>query len=489
MRRVALVCLLTLGLGGAAWAEPPPEGQCPLLGGGPGAESGDTGLQLREGMLLGLNDLMALRSLLPAEVWSWREYFFFEGMALELGPCHRRYPVATAYTAAGLRHWEKVRLDDDGNLRDYVAGLPFPTDRIDPEDPQAGLKWVWNLEQRYRGAGPAGQFKITDMPSRIGGIEVYKGEFFQLKTRHRADLPPEYAVPEANEHIWVGGGRFDEPFHARHLAWRQMRPERTQTRWKESDRVWVYVPDMRKPRRAMTSWVDGFYTPRYSAAQQIAAGGGVPFSRGGASAGDDYGAGGISGMTTINPTSAVSAAATAHLRRGFVGISIRPNAYRWKYRGERDVIAPLNGIIPGWPMDDTRNFGPTGLSLASDRWDVRRAVVVEGIALRPEASLARVTLYIDFQTQQPLFYIARRKNGLMVDVGILVHRFSGDLPDYPTWPNGQRALVFDPVATSFFAIADGGTGWRRESYDVQSIPHAEEDRRRMTSVAELEHGH
>lgn len=488
MRRAALVCLMSLALAGAALAEPPPEGQCPVLSGGPGSEAGDSGLQLREGMLLGLNDLMALRSLLPPEVWSWREAFFFEGMRLELGPCHRRYPTAVTYTHATLRHWEKVRLDEDGNLRDYVAGLPFPTDRIDPQDPQAGLKWVWNLEQRYRGAGPAGSFRITDMPSRVGAVEIYKGEFFQLKTAHRADLPPEYAVPEANEHVWVGGGRFDEPFHARHLAWRQMRPERTQTRWKESDRVWVYVPDMRKPRRAMTTWVDGFYTPRYSAAQQIAAGGSVPFSRGGGTAGNDYGQG-LGGLDTIQPTSSVSAGATAHLRRGFVGLSIRPNAYRWKLRGEKDVIAPLNGIIPGWPENPDRNFGPSGLSLASDRWDVRRAVVVEGIALRPEASLARVTLYIDYQTQQPLFYVARRKNGLMVDVGILVHRYSGDLPDYPKGADGSRALVFDPVATSFYAIADGGTGWRRESYDVLSVPRDHEDRRRMTSVAELERGH
>jgi len=103
--------------------------------------------------------------------------------------------------------------------------------------------------------------------------------------------------------------------------------------------------------------------------------------------------------------------------------------------------------------------------------------------------VAQVTLYVDYQTQQPLYYISRREDGLLVDVGILVHRWSGDLPAYPIWPTGARALVFDPVAATFYAATEGGTGWRRESYDVLSIPQSEEERRRMTSVAELERGH
>ena len=32
--------------------------------------------------------------LLPPEIWRNREQFFHDGMRLEIGPCHRRYPVA-----------------------------------------------------------------------------------------------------------------------------------------------------------------------------------------------------------------------------------------------------------------------------------------------------------------------------------------------------------------------------------------------------------
>lgn len=475
----AMAVGMALALAPPAGAAPPAEGECPVLAGAPtpGGEEDTGGRALREGMVLGIQDLLALQDLLPPEVWSHREAFFFEGMRMEVGPCHRRYPVPAFYSEATLAHWESVRLDDDGNLRGYVAGLPFPTDRIDPAAPDAGTRWAWNLEHRYRGAGPGGSFRLTDMPSRIGSVETYTGSFFMLQTRHRADLAASgYAVPEAAETMWVAGGRFDEPFHARHLAWRQLRPVKTQSDYKESDRTWVYVPDMRKPRRAATAWVDGLYTPRYSSSQQIAAGGGVPYAQG-------------ENIQSIQPTAGISAAATENIRRGFVGLALRPNAYRWTLMGERDVLALLNGARSGYPEDPSRNFGPSGLSPADDRWEVRRAVVLNGALKRPEENVAQVTLYVDYQTQQPLYYISRRANGLLVDVGILVHRWSGDLPAYPAWPTGTRALVFEPVAAAFYAATEGGTGWRRESYDVLSVPQSESERRRMTSVAELERGH
>jgi hypothetical protein len=68
-----------------------------------------------------------------------------------------------------------------------------------------------------------------------------------------------------------------------------------------------------------------------------------------------------------------------------------------------------------------------------------------------------------------------------VDVGILVHRFSGDVAAYPDWPGEEKAYVFDPVLASFHAGGDG-SGWRRESYDVKSTPlEASEIRRYLSS--------
>ena len=65
-------------------------------------------------------------------------------------------------------------------------------------------------------------------------------------------------------------------------------------------------------------------------------------------------------------------------------------------------------------------------------------------------------------------------------MGIPVHRFSGDVFDYPKWPNGQPASVFDPVA-AVFAHTQDASGWRRESYDVRSVPAKPSKQLRFTS--------
>ncbi len=191
---------------------------------------------------------------------------------------------------------------------------------------------------------------------------------------------------------------------------------------------------------------------------------------------------------TLNPTSAQSAAQAEHVPIGFTTFAIRPNAYVWRVLGEREVLAPLNGSRPGYPKSLERNFGPSGLSVASDRWDVRYAVVIEGEARRRGDGFDRITIYVDYQTQQPLYWIKKRRNRRLIEVGIPVHRFSGDVWDYPSWPDGSRAWVFDPVA-AVFHNAEDASGWRRESYDVQSLPPDPSKIGRYVSSDSLLRGH
>lgn len=466
---------------GPAWAGLPPEGTCPRTEPGAGsAASEDAGsAPLREGMRIGAGDLPKLRALIPDEVWQHREIFFHEGMQLEIGPCHRRFAIPGFFEQATAELSGAVALDPAGNLSGYQAGLPFPADAIDLAATDAGTRWAWNLALRYRGAGPIGSFRITDLPSRIGTPETYLGSFFWLQTGGRADLRTSgVAAAPSSASLWVAGGRFDEPTNARELAWRQIRPDDTLEDFEKSDDTFVYVPSMRKPRRAATSWVDGLYTPRFRVSGTDAAGGAVPFGS------TQYGP-----ESAIHPTAGLSIAASENLRRGFEGLTLRPNAYRWTLKGERDVLAPLNAANPGYPENPDRNFGESGLSVASDRWDMRHAVVIEGVSKRDdEGEAGRITIYVDWQTQQPLYWITRKKSGVILDVGILVHRYSGDVAQYPEWPGGGRALVFDPVAASFFAASDGRSGWRRESWDARSIPVDEKEVRRMSSTDALLHG-
>jgi len=479
MSRPALLAAALLLAAPAARAGLPPEGSCPTVAGAmPGSASEDVQpLLLREGLAITLEQLPALRTLVPPEVWDLRSAFFHEGMRMEIGPCHRRFPLAEPYLAATAAHAAGVKLDDDGNLEGYVAGLPFPPDAIDAASSDAGARWAWDLALRDRGVGPHGKFRLTDFPSRIGGAETYLGSFFLLQLAGRADLAAsDYREKNAPKDFFAAGGRFDEPFATRHLAWRQLRSLDSFEDYKETDDIFVYVPTMRKPRRAATAWVDGLYFPRYTAAGDTG-GGAVPFGSG------TYGP-----AESIAPNAGLSIAQTESTRRGLTGLILRPNAFVWTYGGERDVLAPLNGSHSGWPESPDRNFGESGLSVASDRWDLRHAVVIDGLARDPADDVQKLRVYVDWQTQQPLYWITRKRNGLVQSVGILVHRYSGDVPGYPAWPDGSGARVFDPVAASFVETQEGGTGWRRESYGVLSVPTADLDVRAWSSTDALQRG-
>jgi hypothetical protein len=480
--RLLLCCAAVLPA--ATLGAPPPAGRCPARAALPGAapEVDSGGLLVEEGASLSLEQLLQLQSLLPREVFGYRDVFFYEGMRMEIGSCHRRYSTAPFYAEATRAFAGQPRLDAAGNLLDYTAGVPFPPESIDGGQADAALRWAWNFEMRYRGAGPVGRFKLVDLPDRAGAPETYLGEFFLIKTGHRADLAAsDYRLPESTRTSWVAGGKFVEPFSARGLSWRQIRPRDVEGDWSKPDETFVYIPELRKARRAASAWVDGVYTPRYRVAGQND-GGLVPFATG---EGGEYGPG-----FQMLPTGAgKSIAATEDIRRGFMGLAIRPNAYVWSLEGEREVLAPLNGNQVGWPTLPDRNYGPWGLSVASDRWDVRWAVVLRGAARKEIEGVAAVTLWIDWQTQQPLYFMTQKKNGAMIDIGILVHRYSGDAARYPTWPSTEPANVFDPVAAVFYYVPGRGSGWRRESYDVRSLPLEPDEIRKLTSTDELQKGH
>jgi hypothetical protein len=372
LSRLGTLALAPL-LASSLQAAPPPEGTCPTLAGTLPEHRRPQdafAITIEEGMRLGLAQLPLLENLLPREIWQFREVFFYEGMQMEMGPCHRRYPLPDFFEEATRTYAGQSELDDEGNLRGYVAGLPFPQEAIDPEAPDAGWRWAWNFQQRFRGFGPVGSFRLTALPSRLGSVETYRGTFFYVQTAHRADLAEsDYRVPQRKKASFVAGGRFAEPFNARHLAWRQLRPNDAEEDWEEPDDTFVYVPSMRKMRRSATAWIDGLFTPRYTVGSE-AGGGPVPFGTGDA----------MGGVEAINPTAGINIQSSENIGRGFTGLALRPNAYRWRFLGEREVIAPLNGVRPGYPESYDRNFGPSGLSVADDRWEIRWAVVIEGLA-------------------------------------------------------------------------------------------------------------
>jgi hypothetical protein len=139
----------------------------------------------------------------------------------------------------------------------------------------------------------------------------------------------------------------------------------------------------------------------------------------------------------------------------------------------------------GYPTDEERSYGPSGLSLATDRWEIRRAVVIEGARKRVQDKLRKIVLWVDALTGQPLYLVSRRPNGLIYEVGIFMGRYSGDDLSRTQWDgNGEEFGAILPVAQSFWVIA--GQSWLRESFDLRMDPLTKDERRRVVDSATLQ---
>jgi hypothetical protein len=492
MRRLFLACLgaaAALAAAGPraaradAWALPP-EGSCTSrvgLQSLPFAEDAAPA-PFQTGDTFAFEKVEVLKNYLPAALWEYRDRFFYEGMRLELGPCFRDYSPPTFFAEATTKFSGQARLLPEGGLENHRAGLPFAPATLAPDDPQAGLKWAWNVEHRYQAAGFRGRFRMTDLVGRVGRAEPFEGELFKLQLSYRADRAASgYEVPFARGNHWVVGGIFFEPFNAREYAWRQYRNVEHLTVARRTDDLHAYLPQWRRVRRISASDVEGVYMPSFSVgvqpAQQLVVGtGGAGEAGGGVAAAG--GTGGMGGTITTK-------------RSGFEGLELRPLLYSIEVLGVQDVLAPLNAATPAYPAAEDREFGPWGLSFASDRWDLRRALVLRG-TLRKDAggaNLQRFEMYVDLQTLAPLYYMSYDAKDERIDVGYYVGRWSEDRPDYPRWPDdpARPVRVLDPAGAAFANLAEDGS-WRRESWDMVSTPPDDAAVKRMISVAELTKG-
>jgi hypothetical protein len=238
--------------------------------------------------------------------------------------------------------------------------------------------------------------------------------------------------------------------------------------YQRSDDLFIWIPEQRKVKRAPPQSVDGLFMPAYHRGQM-----------------GDAGVFALPDGGTRVPDS--SLAVVEHQRRGFVGLLLRPNAYRFYLTRVQDVLAPINSNRFGFPSDPDRSYGPTGLSLANDRWELRRAVVLRGTPRDPGRIVHSVTLYVDVLTRQPLYFISRRKNEHIYEIGILMGKFSADDPLQPQWAgNGQGSGVILPVAAAFYVA--GGEGWLRESFELRSDPPEPDELKDLTTTNRLLHG-
>ncbi len=454
----ALALGLVASSGRAGAVEIPAEGACPPYPVRPGKDVGEEDVippAFKAGELIDLSGVPRLENYLPQEVWERRDAFLFEGMRMEIGRCHRRYALSDAFDRATDANAGKASLDKDGNLRGYTgAGLPFRTRDIQDDAPDAGTRWAWDYRYRFVGGGFRGAFRIIHVLDRGRSLERFEGDMFFMPFG-RDDGDKSFAA----------GGRFTRPPIARGVGWRQFRSLEADREADQSDDLFVWIPEERKVRRAPPTLVDGLYMPSYGRASIPMAGKLLLPNE--------------TGWST--PDASISLG--EHQRRGFTGLFLRPNAYTWRLASVRDVLAPINSARFGLPGRDERNYGPSGLSVASDRWEIRRAVLLDGEARAGEGHIARVRLYVDAQTLSPLYWIGRRENGGIQEVGIFVGRYTGDDALAPA-PGEKGSAAILPAAQSMWQA--GGESWLRESYEFRTDPPADEERAAFGSTIPLQ---
>lgn len=154
------------------------------------------------------------------------------------------------YTLATARYSDQVKLGSNGELLNYVAGIPFPD--VNLNDSQVGLKMAWNFYWRwlgddYKTGGGTGEGKIIRYTIEKGGSERRADVLHHtIKTRGRVSLDSKPELP-GYEHIDWMQLRADE--YPRDTAGTTTLEIRYADPKREDD-LYIYVPSIRRVRRA-----------------------------------------------------------------------------------------------------------------------------------------------------------------------------------------------------------------------------------------------
>ena len=278
-------------------------------------------------------------------------------------------PLRQSYIDATLKHHTGVAIGE-GELQHYVAGRPFPM--IRPDDPQAGLKAIWNL--RYRDQGDNSQmWARNDLVNGRGNVERSRSfAFSSLYGMHRPDSAKN--LPQ-----WEQQGVFSKQY-TRMLAPSDSEGNQILSVTPDKNLLpndqWAYDPKTRRTRKIV-------YTPYISPGR---------------------------GALLIED------------RSGFLGYI---HDYDWKYLREQTVLTPgpIRASEPTW--------GGRGNWYMVDPWELRRAVVVEATPKISHPLYSRRVMYIDVQTSLPLYAFAYDHDGNHRRTFLLTARH----PEFNPWEN------------------------------------------------------
>ena len=405
------------------------------------------GASLREGEVISLDQVDRLKPYLPPELWANREFVFYEGMRLAIGPAFADYSPPPVYQSATQANRGKARIGPEGSLEGYLAGQPFPMEEIDCKgDPQAGTKLAWDFDFRWEGAGRYGTGLYTYWDRGEQLPLYYEGWGRVVQLAHRPE--PEYA--DKGGDLFRGDQRkfafvigVDAPFDAKGIAvdtYRYKSADGPPSAARNDD-TWVYVPTLRRVRRIST-------------AQRTDAVSGTDFTF------DDL--------------------------SGFNGI---PPQYEWSCLGEQDVLATVNTQVKAFPYTRDHNFGPYGLSFADDRWELRHTFKFQFVPKNADHPYSKKVIYLDKNTAEILYSFAYDQKGELWKVIYHNKIWSGDAKDfYKPWKDVPEPRDNMNVADIVINVQTG-TGNRIEAWDANGTPAGSAGQiRRLIDVGRLTKG-
>ncbi|MGA7872605.1 MAG: DUF1329 domain-containing protein [Candidatus Binatus sp.] len=354
-----------------------------------------------------------------------------QGMTMKIIPTgHLDWPPP--YKEATERYSPQVSLGADGELKNYVAGLPFPL--VDANDPQAATKIMWNFAFRPLYTDDLDERGVEVVSHRAGSANEVEhflfGHLGLYNSVGRTEVAPTPMDPDVMKTgIASRSGVFPilEPAEMRGAGIVRQRYAIPGF----EDAVWEYSSETRRLRRLPTTELaDGFGVPS----------GGSSGPRGG-------GAGGATTYaSTWDPDSAF-------------GFAARIQDFSYRLLGERSMLASVEAAnSPAQPC-----AGDGGRTVCPENWEMRRLYVIEATA-KPRSLLGanvitpKRILYVDsegwFITASDQF----SEQGQLWKTIVIYHAYRDrPVPDarVAIWPFErmfETALVDEDLSSGFSTV-------------------------------------
>ncbi|MGA9721892.1 MAG: DUF1329 domain-containing protein [Candidatus Binatus sp.] len=298
-----------------------------------------------------------------------------QGMTMQIVPTgHLDWPPP--YKAATEKYSPQVSLSADGDLKGYVAGLPFPL--ADSNDPEAATKIMWNFAYRPLHTDDLDARDVEAVSHKAGSADEIEhftfGHLGFYNSVGRTEVAPMPTDPDLlKSDITSRSGAYPilEPAEIRGEG---IVRERSDIPGLE-DSAWEYSPPARKLRRLpAVSLSDTFGVSKTGSS-----GTGGNFS---ASAGAVNG-----GLTTYASTWDPDSA---------FGFSAKIQDYTYRLLGQRPMLASVEAANS--PAQPCASDG--GRTVCPENWEMRNLYVIEATAKRPSILAASVIipkriLYVD----------------------------------------------------------------------------------------------